>query len=85
MFINKDVYIGKLENLEIVFVAKNSKETIYYQVSLTTREDSTLERELTPLQKINDNYQKIILTMDDDLDTDFDGIRKINVIDWLLK
>lgn len=78
------VYIGKLEDLEIDFVAKNSKETIYYQVSLTTREESTLDRELTPLQKINDNYQKIILTMDDDLDADFDGIRKINVIDWLL-
>ena len=79
------VYIGKLEDLEIDFVAKNSKETIYYQVSLTTREENTLDRELTPLQKINDNYQKIILTMDDDLDADFDGIRKINVIDWLLK
>ena len=79
------VYIGKLEDLEIDFVAKNSKETIYYQVSLTTREESTLDRELAPLQKINDNYQKIILTMDDDLDADFDGIRKINVIDWLLK
>ena len=79
------VYIGKLEDLEIDFVAKNSKETIYYQVSLTTREESTLDRELTPLQKINDNYQKVILTMDDDLDVDFDGIRKINVIDWLLK
>ena len=79
-----NVYIGKLEDLEIDFVAKNSKETIYYQVSLTTREDSILERELKPLQKINDNYQKIILTMDDDLDTDFEGIRKMNVIDWLL-
>ena len=79
------VYIGKLDDLEIDFIAKNSKETIYFQVSLTTREESTLERELTPLQKINDNYQKIILTMDDDLDADFDGIRKINLIDWLLK
>lgn len=78
------VYIGKLEDLEIDFVAKNTKETIYYQVSLTTREETTLDRELTPLQKINDNYQKIILTMDDDLDADFDGIKKINVIDWLL-
>ena len=78
------VYIGKLEDLEIDFVAKNTKETIYYQVSLTTREEITLDRELTPLQKINDNYQKIILTMDDDLDADFDGIKKINVIDWLL-
>ena len=38
-----------------------------------------------PLKKINDNYQKYILTLDDDLDTDFDGIKKINVLEWLLK
>ena len=43
------------------------------------------ERELTPLKKINDNYPKYILTLDDDLDADFDGIKKINVLDWLLK
>lgn len=79
------VYIGKLDDLEIDFVAKNSKNTIYYQVSLTTREETTLQRELIPLKKINDNYPKYILTMDEDLDADFEGIRKINVIDWLLK
>lgn len=79
------VYIGKLDELEVDFVAKNSEETIYYQVALTTRETTTLERELTPLKKINDNYPKYILTMDEDLDADFDGIKKINVIDWLLK
>ena len=78
------VYIGKIEELEIDFVAQNSKNTIYYQVALTTREESTLQRELTPLRKINDNYPKYILTMDDDLDADFDGIKKINVLDWLL-
>ena len=80
-----DVYIGKIDDLEVDFVAKNSKETLYYQVALTTRDESVLERELTPLRKINDNYPKVILTMDDDLDADFDGIRKINVIDWLLE
>ena len=67
------------------FVAKNSEDTIYYQVALTTRDEKTLERELIPLKKINDNYPKYILTMDDDLDADFDGIKKINVIDWLLE
>ena len=80
-----NVYIGKIDELEVDFVAKNSKDTIYYQVALTTREDATLQRELTPLKKINDNYPKYILTMDDDLDADFDGIKKINVIDWLLQ
>lgn len=83
-----EVYIGKYDDLEVDFVAKNSKDLIYYQVALTTRDDSNnkiLERELAPLRKINDNYPKYILTLDDDLDADFDGIKKINVLDWLLK
>ena len=84
-----EVYIGKYDDLEVDFVAKNSENTIYYQVALTTRDaidgnHSILERELTPLKKINDNYPKYILTLDDDLDADFDGIKKINVLDWLL-
>ena len=85
-----EVYIGKYDDLEVDFVAKNSENTIYYQVALTTREstdgnNSILERELAPLKKINDNYPKYILTLDDDLDTDFDGIKKINVLDWLIE
>lgn len=85
-----EVYIGKYDDLEVDFVAKNSENTIYYQVALTTRESadsnsSILERELAPLKKISDNYPKYILTLDDDLDADFDGIKKINVLDWLLK
>ena len=79
------VYVGKVDELEVDFVAQNSENIIYYQVALTTREESTLERELLPLRKINDNYPKIILTLDDDLDADFEGIKKKNVIDWLLK
>ncbi len=79
------VYIGKLKDLEIDFVAQNSKDTIYYQVALTTRDETTLQRELSPLKKINDNYPKYILTMDEDPEADFDGIKKINVIDWLLE
>lgn len=84
------VYIGKYDDLEVDFVAKNSENTIYYQVALTTREategnNEILERELAPLKKINDNYPKYILTLDDDLDADFEGIKKINVLDWLLE
>ncbi len=85
-----EVYIGKYDDLEVDFVAKNSENTIYYQVALTTRENDgdsnkILNRELAPLKKINDNYQKYILTLDDDLVADFDGIKKINVLDWLLE
>ena len=85
-----EVYIGKYDDLEVDFVAQNSENTFYYQVALTTREaskesSSVLERELAPLREIRDNYPKTILTLDDDLDADFDGIKKRNVIDWLLE
>ena len=79
------VYIGKYDDLEIDFVAKNTANTIYYQVALTVRDENVLNRELAPLRKINDNYPKFILTLDDDLDADFEGIKKINVLDWLLR
>ena len=84
-----EVYIGKYDELEVDFVAKKPENTIYYQVALTTRENekgnnSILDRELAPLKKINDNYPKYIITLDDDLDCDFDGIKKINALDWLL-
>ena len=85
-----EVYIGKYDDLEVDFVARKPENTIYYQVALTTRgenegDNKILDRELTPLKKINDNYPKYILTLDDDLDADFDGIKKINVLDWLLE
>ena len=85
-----EVYIGKYDDLEVDFVARKPENTIYYQVALTARgeneeDNKILDRELTPLKKINDNYPKYILTLDDDLDADFDGIKKINVLDWLLE
>lgn len=78
------VYIGKLDELEIDFVAQNFEGIEYYQVAFSVRDEKTLERELTPLKKINDNYPKYIITLDDDLEADYDGIKKINAIDWLL-
>ena len=78
------VYVGKVDEKEVDFVAKNTENTIYYQVSTSVRDENTLKRELEPLKRINDNYPKLILTLDDDLDADFDGIKKINLIDWLL-
>ncbi len=78
------VYIGKVEELEVDFVAQNGEGIEYYQVAFTVRDEKTLKRELTPLKKINDNYPKYIISLDDDLDADYEGIRKINAIDWLL-
>lgn len=79
------VYIGKTGEKEIDFVAENKEGFTYFQVAYTTREKSTLERELAPLQDINDHYPKYILTMDIDPIADYNGIKKINVLDWLLK
>ena len=78
------VYVGKVESEEVDFVAINSKETIYYQVSASVRDNATLARELRPLQKITDHYPKYILTLDEDPEADYEGIRRINAIDFLL-
>lgn len=82
---NNDVYIGKLNNLEVDFVVMNDNGQEYYQVSATVREEKTLKRELEPLKQITDNYPKYILTLDNDPDSDYEGIRKINVLKWLIK
>ncbi len=79
------VYIGKIGDNEIDFVCENKEGREYYQVAYTVREKTTLERELIPLKKINDHYPKYILTMDIDPITDYEGIKKINVLDWLLR
>lgn len=79
------VYVGKVETLEVDFVAENRAGLKYYQVALTVRDELVLERELRSLQKTGDHYPKILLTLDMDLEADYDGITKLNVVDWLLK
>jgi predicted AAA+ superfamily ATPase len=80
-----DVYIGKVDNLEVDFVAINQQHGVtYFQVAATVRDANTLQRELKSLQNINDNYPKIILTLDEDPDADYNGIIRINALDWLL-
>ena len=77
------VSIGKIGNLEIDFVAENGDNRIYYQVAASVLNPSTFAREITPLKKVNDHYPKFIITMDE-LSINEDGIRQINVIDFLL-
>jgi len=79
-----EVYVGKVDDLEVDFVVMDGKRTTYYQVAATVRDESTLKRELTPLQKINDHYPKFILTLDEDPEADYDGIRRVNALNWLL-
>lgn len=79
------VYVGKVDELEIDFVTENRDGLKYYQVALTVRDKKVLDRELKSLQKTGDHYPKFLLTLDMDLETEYDGITKMNVVDWLLK
>jgi predicted AAA+ superfamily ATPase len=82
----RDVLIGKKGNLEVDFVVTDHNGyTSYYQVSWTTENPETLERELASLKAINDSNPKYLLTTDIDFNPVYDGIRKINVVDWLLQ
>lgn len=78
------VYVGKVDDMEIDFVAENREGLKYFQVALTVRDEKVLERELKSLQKTGDYYPKYLITMDMDLSADYNGITKVNVIDWLL-
>lgn len=80
-----DVYVGKVNELEVDFVAMDGQKTIYYQVAATVRDENTLKRELSSLEKISDHYPKVILTLDEDPEADYNGIRRINVLEWLME
>ena len=79
-----DVYVGKVDSFEVDFVAQNQDGNHYYQVALTVREEATLNRELRPLRMLQDDYPKVLLTLDDDPPRDIDGIKILNARDWLL-
>lgn len=80
-----DVAIGKIDNLEVDFVATNANEKMYIQVTESMKNESVRERELKPLKKIHNNYKKMVITLDKALDDEYDGIQSIDVIEWLLK
>jgi len=77
------VYIGKIGDTEVDFLAEKPNEKLYIQVTESLASPKTRERELRPLLSINDNYEKIILTSDRNFITSENGIKIINVIDWL--
>lgn len=80
-----NVYIGKINSLEIDFIAVNRQDISYFQVAATVREKNTLEKELLPLKTLKDNYPKTLLTLDDDPVIYHQGIKQQNVLDWLLE
>lgn len=79
-----DVAIGKVDNAEVDFIATKADEKLYIQVTESMTSEEVRLRELAPLQKINDNYEKIVLSLEPGLDASYDGIKSINLINWLL-
>lgn len=81
----KKVYIGKVDDLKVDFVAIDAYGITYYQVAATIRDEKTLKRELASLQQIKDQYPKFILTLDDDPTADYDGIKRVNALEWMME
>ncbi len=78
------VYIGKVGEAEVDFVAEKPDDKLYIQVTESMLSPETRERELRPLRLIPDNYEKIVLSMDRDYIRSYDGIKSLYLIDWLL-
>ena len=76
------VYIGKIGDLEIDFIAERNNEREYYQVSATILDGNTFKREIMPLKKVKDNFQKFIISMDE-INLSEDGIKHLNILDFL--
>ena len=79
-----NVRVGKVNNLEIDFVCTKGNEKLYIQVAYLLASHETVEREFSSLEKINDNYPKYVISMDE-FDMSRNGIRHINIIDFLMK
>ena len=79
-----EVYVGRAGDCEIDFVVIDGNFRSYYQVSLSVRDEATMQRELSPLLSISDSYPKYLLTMDNDPVIYHDGIKQEYVLDWLL-
>lgn len=79
-----DVSIGKIDNQEVDFIAGRADDKIYIQVTESMISETVRNRELSPLRKIRDNYEKIVLSLEPGLDSSYNGIKSVNLIEWLL-
>ncbi len=80
-----DVAIGKIGDYEVDFIATNTDEKIYIQVTESMQSPTARERELRPLRMIRDNYEKIVLSMEGDYESPYEGIKSLPLIEWLLR
>ena len=80
-----DVAIGKIDAAEVDFIAAKADTRQYIQVTESMLSPDVRARELEPLRKIRDNYDKIILSLEPGLDTSYDGIRSLPLLDWLME
>lgn len=79
-----DVSIGKIDHAEVDFIATKADDKVYIQVTETMESEDVRKRELAPLQKIRDNYEKIVLSLSTGIDSSYEGIKSLNLIDWLI-
>ncbi len=80
-----EVYARKIDSSEVDFIATITNPKIYIQVTESMQSEETRARELAPLQKIRDNYEKIILTLAPGMDASYEGIKTKNLMEWLLE
>ena len=78
------MFIGKVENGEIDFVVFKGSETVYIQVAESIKDEAVFEREMKPLRTVKDFNKRVVITTDYDVNESYDGIRHINIIDFLL-
>ena len=77
-----DVSVGRIKNYEIDFICRKNKRKVYVQVCFQLNSPETQEREFRPLKLIDDNFEKIVISMDD-FDFSCDGIKHLNMIKFL--
>lgn len=79
------VNIGEMEELEVDFICQKNNSISYFQVTSNMTAKEVFDREMNPLRRIHDNYDKTILTLDNLTLGNYDGIKVVNLIDWLLE
>ncbi len=79
------VAIGKIGSSKVDFIASSADDKKYIQVTESMLGEEVRRRELAPLKSIQDNYEKLVLSLEPGLDSSYDGIKSINLLDWLLE